>query len=149
MIGIFKRHPDAKLPFRASEQAVGYDLSAFCLTETGRPNKLLIPPRSTRAVPTGLTIIPPSGYSIFIASRSGMAKERSLFVTNAPGIIDPDYRGEIMVLLYNGGVESHYISHEERVGQMILLPYKPFSFYELKELDQTPRGEAGFGSTGR
>jgi dUTP pyrophosphatase len=149
MIGIYRRYPDAKFPTRATEQAVGYDLYAYTLTETGRPNKILIPPKTTRAVPTGLTVVPPDGYSIFIGSRSGMAKERSLFVTNAPGIIDPDFRGELMVLLYNGGFEAHYVQHEDRVGQMILLPWRAFDLFELKNLDATPRGEKGFGSTGR
>lgn len=149
MIGIMRRYEDVKYPSRATSQSVGYDLWAYCKTESGRPNKLLIPPRSTRAIPTGLIILPPEGYSIFIASRSGLAKERNLFVTNAPGIIDPDYRGEIMVLLYNGGHETQYIQHEDRVGQMILLPFKSFDFYDVTKLDDTPRGDKGFGSTGR
>ncbi len=148
MIGIYRRYEDAKYPYRASAEAVGYDLFAYCRTETGRPNKLLIPPRTARAIPTGLTIIPPSGYSIFIAPRSGLALRRTLFVANAPGVIDPDYRGETTVILYNGGHESQYVQHEDRIGQMILLPFESFDFYEVKELDQTERGEKGFGSTG-
>lgn len=149
MIGILRRYPDVKLPIRATEQAVGYDLFAYYKTESGRPNKLLIPPRCTRAVPTGLMVIPPPGYSIFIASRSGMAFERSVFVTNAPGVVDPDYRGEIMVLLYNGSHESQYILHDDRVGQMIFLPFKSFEMQELDKMDETSRGDKGFGSTGR
>lgn len=149
MIKIMRRFPDVKYPIRATPDAVGWDLYAYELTETGRPNKLLIPPRSTRAVSTGLIVIPPPGYSIFIASRSGLAKERSVFVTNAPGIIDPDYRGELKVLLYNGSHESQYIQHDDRVGQMIFLPFKSFEFEEITRLDETPRGDKGFGSTGR
>ncbi len=149
MISIKRLHEDVKFPTRATPLAVGYDLYAYARTESGRPNKLLIPPRSTRAIPTGLIIVPPPGYSIFIASRSGLAKERNLFVTNAPGIIDPDFRGEIMVLLYNGGHESQYIEHDDRVGQMILLPFKSFELKEITKVDETPRGDKGFGSTGR
>lgn len=147
-IQIKRLHEDAHLPFRATQESVGYDLFAYSKTETGRPNKLLIPPRSTRAVPTGLIIVPPPGYSIFIASRSGLAAKHSLFVTNSPGVVDPDYRGEIMVLLYNGGHEAFYVEHGTRVGQMILLPYKSFPYTEVLEVDSTERGDKGFGSTG-
>lgn len=151
MIGICRRYDDVQYPTKATPEAVGYDLYAYHKTESGRPNKILIPPQSTKAIPTGLIVIPPEGYSIFVGSRSGMAKENSLFVTNAPGIIDPDYRGELMVLLYNGGHQSIYISHGDRVGQMILLPFKSFSMFDVKfeELDKTGRGDKGFGSTGR
>lgn len=78
-----------------------------------------------------------------------MARERTLIVLNAPGIIDPDYRGEIMVLLYNGGHQSQYVEHGDRVGQMILLPFQPFGLQEITELEATERGDKGFGSTGR
>ena len=149
MIGIKKLHDDAVTPTRATEKAVGYDLYAYHRTESGRPNKILIPPSSTKAIPTGLIIVPPVGHSVFVASRSGLALNQSLFVANAPGIVDPDYRGELMVLLYNGGHQSHYVQHGDRVGQMILLPWKPFDFYELKEVTPTARGTSGFGSTGR
>lgn len=149
MIGIYKKHEDAQFPIRASERAVGYDLFAYYKTETGRPNKILISPQATRLVPTGLVVVPPDGYSIFVAPRSGLAIDRTLTVLNAPGVIDPDYRGELMVMLYNGGHVSQYVEHGQRVGQMILLPFKPFDFYEVKELDKTERGDKGFGSTGR
>ena len=149
MIGLKKLHPDVNDPIRTTEKAVGYDLYAYCKTESDRPNKILIPPRATRAIPTGLIIVPPVGYSIFLSSRSGMARDRSIFVPNAPAIIDPDYRGELTVLLYNGGIESHYVQHGDRVGQMILLPWKPFGFYTLTEVLQTERGDKGFGSSGR
>lgn len=149
MIKIQRKFSDVKLPIRASAEAVGWDLYCYHKTESGRPNKLLIPPGTSRAVPTGLMVLPPPGYSIFIASRSGMAFERSLFVTNAPGIIDPDYRGEIMVILYNGGNTSQYIEHDQRVGQMILLPFKSFELEEINAVPPSERGDKGFGSTGR
>jgi dUTP pyrophosphatase len=149
MIGIYKKHEDVRDPIRATERSVGYDLYAYTKTETGRPNRVLIPPQNVRAIPTGLIIIPPEGYSIFVATRSGMARDHGLFVANSPGVVDPDYRGELMVLLYNGGHESQYVSHGDRVGQIILLPFKPFNFYTVRELDKTERGDKGFGSTGR
>ena len=149
VITIKRLHSDAILPTRATDRAVGYDLYAYHRTESGRPNKILIPPSTTKAIPTGLVIVPPEGYSIFVASRSGIALNQSLFVANSPGVVDPDYRGELMVLLHNGGHQSHYVQHEDRVGQMILLPWKPFEFRELIALDATERGDKGLGSTGR
>lgn len=149
MIRIFIRREGAHLPSRATAESVGYDLYAWAISESGRPNKLLIPPRNVRAIPTGITVLPPAGYSFLVASRSGMAKERAIFVANSPGVVDPDYRGEIMVLLYNGGHETQYIQHGDRVGQLILIPWKPFDMEVISKLDETPRGEGGFGSTGR
>lgn len=147
---IKRTRPDAKLPYRGTENSVGLDLHACLVSDTGRPNTLLIPPKTTRAVPTGLVVAPPDGYAIFICSRSGLAKAHSLFVTNAPGVIDPDYRGEIMVLLYNGGNEAYYVRHEDRVGQMIAFPALIMSMMEMDDLPlTTSRGDKGFGSTGR
>ena len=147
---IKRKHPDAKLPYRGTENSVGLDLHACLVSETGRPNTILIPPKATRAVPTGLVVSPPEGFALFVCSRSGLAKSNSLFVTNAPGVIDPDYRGEIMVLLYNGGHESYYVRHEDRVGQLIALPALIMRMMEVDDLPlNTSRGDKGFGSTGR
>lgn len=144
----FKRlHSDAKLPRRWSEESVGYDIHAYCVSETGRPNTVLLPPRTTRNVSTGLLVEPPPGHFVMVCSRSGLAKH-SIVVANAPGIIDPDYRGEIMVLLYNGGHESHYLKHEDRIAQLVVVPVTPIEILEVNELSTTGRGAAGFGSTG-
>lgn len=137
----------AILPRRYSDGAVGYDLHAHLLSETGRPIKQLIPPNSTRNIRTGLLIEPPPGHFVMVCSRSGLAK-RSVFVANSPGIIDPDYRGEIMVLLYNGSHESHWVQHEERIAQLVIMPAAEAVLYWVPELSRTERGEAGFGSTG-
>lgn len=146
---VFRIHDDALMPYRGTVNSVGLDVHAYLKTETGRPNNMMIPPRSTRKIPTGLRMIPPPGHAIFMCSRSGMAL-KSLFVTNAPGVIDPDYRGEIAVLLYNGSFETHYVQHEERVGQIVVLPCIVMPVIELKSIDlDTSRGEAGWGSTGR
>ena len=96
MIEFLKMYPDVILPRRATENSVGLDLHAYLKTETGRPNNMLVSPRNTRAIPTGLIAKPPEGHALFLCSRSGMAREMSLFVTNSPGVIDPDYRGELM-----------------------------------------------------
>jgi dUTP pyrophosphatase len=142
-----KLHPDAHLPKRWSEESVGYDLHAFCLSETGRPIKQLIPPHATRNISTGLLIEPPPGHFIMVCSRSGLAK-LSVMVANAPGIIDPDYRGEIKVLIYNGSFQSYYVSHEDRIAQIVVVPVTPISVVEADALSETGRGEKGFGSTG-
>lgn len=142
-----KRHLDAILPRRWSEHSVGYDVHAFCLTENGRPNKRLVPPHSTTLVDTGLLIEPPAGHFIMVCSRSGLAKN-SIFVANAPGIIDPDYRGEIKILIYNGGFQSHYIQHGDRIAQLVVVAAIPIMVKEVETLSTTGRGENGFGSTG-
>lgn len=139
--------PDAILPQSQTPGSVGYDLHAHLLSETGRPIKQLIPPNSTRNVRTGLNIELPPGYFAMVCSRSGIAK-RSIFVTNGPGIIDPDYRGEVMVLLYNGSHESHWVQHQERIAQLVIMPVTYATMIEVDELSLTERGEAGFGSTG-
>lgn len=141
---------EAQLPTHATPQSVGLDLHAFLLTETGRPNKAMIPPKTTRPIRTGLIIKPPSGHSIFVCSRSGLAKDYSIFVTNSPSVIDPDYRGELFVLLYNGGFEPYWVQHQDRIGQLIVLPCVPAFPLEVAELDMnTERGASGFGSSGR
>lgn len=155
--------PDVLAPRLGTPNSVGADIHAYCKTETGRPSKIMIPAKATRAIPTGLVVavpqsVPVAGYvapepmAIFVCSRSGLAREKSIFVTNSPGIIDPDYRGEILVLLYNGGHEAHYVQHDDRIAQLVLVPtprpYLQESPVNLQE-EQTTRGAAGFGSTGR
>lgn len=145
---IMRMDERAMLPTRGTPNSIGLDLHAFLISETGRPNKALIPPRSTRAIGTRIVVEPPTGYAVFVCSRSGLAKNLSLFVTNAPGVVDPDYRGEIQVLLYNGSHEGQYIEHGQRIAQMVLLA-APVIEYEEGQIDNnTLRGTAGFGSTG-
>jgi dUTP pyrophosphatase len=145
----FKRlHPDARLPTRSTEGAAGWDIYALSLTEQNRHNKILVPPHSTQLIRTGWNVEPPPGYILMICSRSGLAKN-SIFVANAPGIVDSDYRGEVRVLLFNGSFSSYYVQHDDRVAQMLVVPIMPSSVAEVTELSTTERGEAGFGSTGR
>lgn len=145
-----KLHPEAVLPKRWSDEAVGYDLHAHILSEHGRPSKMLAPPCSTINVATGLAVEPPPGHFIFVIPRSGLGKY-SLSVTNSPGLIDPDYRGELRVLVYNGSYINQYIEHGTRIAQMLVLPAVPIVIQEveLQELSKTNRGDQGFGSTGR
>lgn len=145
----YKLHSGASEPFRAYGDSVGYDLSAYLLTETGRPNSTLLPPSQTKAIATGLALRAPPGHFIMVCSRSGLAQQ-SLFVANAPGIIDPSYTGEVKVLLYNGGFQTHRVQHGDRIGQVVILPFAALSLLEVKEpFTSDARGDKGFGSSGR
>lgn len=143
-----KLHPEARLPTRGFPSDAAVDVFAFLLSREGRPNTKIIPPRTAETMPTGLLIEPPPGHAVLVCSRSGLAS-KGIFVTNAPGIVDPDYRGELKVLLYNGSMENWYVRHEDRIAQLLLLPITGFLIAEAKELTQTERGEGGLGSTGR
>jgi dUTP pyrophosphatase len=142
-----KLHEQAQLPFRAYNESAGYDLSACLISDLGRPNTLIIPPRMTRTVSTGLALRPPPGHLILICSRSGMA-QKSVFVSNAPGVVDPDYTGEIKVLLFNGGTESFYVKHEDRIAQALVIPFAALPLQEASSFAETERGNRGFGSSG-
>src|SRR5262249_50907264 len=131
------------------DEAAGLDLFAFLLDRDGRPSKSLIPGHTVKAIPTGIACKPPSGHVGLVCSRSGLAKERCLFVANAPGVVDPDYTGEIQVLLFNGGPGAQYIEHEQRVAQLLVVALPTFTVLVVDEMPYTERGTAGFGSTGR
>jgi dUTP pyrophosphatase len=141
--------PRVQLPTRSTNLSIGYDVRAFLLSESGVANRLVLGARTTRKVPTGLILLPPPGYCVLVLPRSGWALD-SILVANSPGLIDPDYRGELQILLFNGGPESRLITHDMRIAQLILMPYFiPPVEDSLDELDETGRGAAGFGSTGR
>lgn len=146
-LGFMKLHDEAVLPRRWSAESVGYDLHAFCLSENGHPIKRIIPPRSTTNLETRLAIEPPPGHFVMVCSRSGLAKH-SIFVANAPGIIDPDYRGEVRVLLYNGGIQNHFVEHGARIAQLVVVPATTLEIVARTKLSETERGENGLGSTG-
>jgi dUTP pyrophosphatase len=142
-------HEHATFPVRLPETSIGLDLSSCLISETGRPIQMILPPKTSRLVPTGLIVVAPPGHFLAVCSRSGSAgKQPPIFVANAPGIIDPDFRGELKVILYNGGHESVTIQHGNRIAQLILLPAIYRAIREVSELDETLRGAAGFGSTG-
>lgn len=144
----FKRlHEDSKVPTQGTEESVGYDLYAYIKTEDGRPSKKIIAPHTVWNVATGIALETPKGYFAAVCSRSGIAKE-SLSVCNSPGIVDPDYRGEVRVLLHNGGYEYQTIHHEDRIAQLVFFPATYVKVVEAKELSETERGTQGLGSTG-
>jgi dUTP pyrophosphatase len=142
-----KLHPRAHVPRQWSEYAIGYDLHALLLSENGNGLRKLIPPCTTINVPTGLAVEPPSGHYLLVLPRSGLGKY-SISVTNSPGLIDPDYRGEIQVLVYNGSNVNYWIEHDQRIAQLIIMPLVDVNVTEVPHLSETERGASGFGSTG-
>lgn len=147
LLGVYKLDPRAILPTR-SHDAAGWDIHAFILTESGRPSKKMVSEKNTVKIPTGLVLRPPPGHYLQVCSRSGLAGD-SIFVANAPGIIDPDYTGELQILLFNGGYKYHHVEHGHRIAQVLIAPLFRSA---LQELEIPPvsasRGAAGFGSTG-
>lgn len=152
-IPLRKLHPEAQLPTRATPGSIGLDVYAHILTNTGRPGNLLLPANCTRPVPTGLIFdyrFDPRvtcPWLVQVCSRSGLAA-KSIFVANAPGIIDPDYIGELIVLLYNGSHTSYYVNHGDRVAQLVTVQAN-LSGESGEEETRPTRGAKGLGSTGR
>lgn len=130
------------LPSYATEHSAGMDLLAAV-----KENVTLAPGARTH-VPTGLSIALPDGYEAQIRPRSGLAFKHGISLTNSPGTIDADYRGEVGVLLINLGQEPFVIERGMRIAQMVIAPYTRAQFSEVLELPSTDRGQGGFGSTG-
>ena len=141
-VKIKKISPNAVLPTYGTENAAGADLSA-CLFAP-----ITIDPGQTFVVKTGLTMAIPEGYVGLIYARSGLATKRGLAPSNKVGVIDSDYRGEIMVALYNQSELPQKIEPGERIAQLVIAPYLQGVFNEVDELSDTTRGAGGFGSTG-
>ena len=141
-VNIKKLKANAALPVYSSAAAAGADLRA-CLEED-----VIIRPGKTEMISTGLAMEVPEGYAGLIYARSGLASTRGLAPANKVGVIDSDYRGEIMVALHNHSEEAAVISHGERIAQLIITPYLTAEFTEKEVLEETERGFGGFGSTG-
>ena len=109
---------------------------------------VFLEPGKSDIIPTGIAISIPVGYEIQIRPRSGLAAKKKITVLNAPGTIDADYRGEIKVILINLGNEEFKINPNDRIAQMVLCPVIKAELVEVDELQNTKRGEGGFGSTG-
>lgn len=139
-----KLSPRAILPEYKSAQAAGMDLSA-CLPEGQR---LIIEPGRIVLVPLGFAIALPRGFEAQIRPRSGLATKFGVTVPNAPGTVDSDYRGEMMVALINLGREAYVVEHAARIAQMVIARHEHAAIHVVDELDQTDRGGGGFGSTG-
>ena len=141
-ISVKKLHPNAVLPTYGSAYAAGADLYALCEEE------LVFAPHETKLVKTGLALEIPEGYAGLIYARSGLASKRGLAPANKVGVIDADYRGEVMVALHNHSDIEQRIAPQERIAQLVVTPFLKVDFEETDTLTDTLRGEGGFGSTG-
>lgn len=135
---------DLPLPAYQSAQAAGLDLLAAVPADA----PVMLAPGARALIPTGLAIALPSGLEAQVRPRSGLAARHGVTVLNSPGTIDADYRGELQVILVNLGDESFFIDRGMRIAQLIIAPVVRARLREVGELDLTPRGETGFGSTG-
>ena len=131
-----------QLPAYATPQSAGMDLRAN-LSEP-----ITLHPMERRLIPTGLHITLPEGYEAQVRPRSGLALKHGLTVLNTPGTIDADYRGEIGVVLINLSQEDFVINDGERIAQMVIARHEQGDLVVVEELDQTERGEGGYGHTG-
>ncbi|MBQ9109288.1 MAG: dUTP diphosphatase [Oscillospiraceae bacterium] len=144
MLNVKRLRPAALLPKRATAGSAGYDLFA-CLEEA-----LVIPAGETRMVPTGIAIdVDSPELAAFIFARSGIAVKHGVAPANCVGVVDSDYRGEVMVGLHNHSSKDYTIQPEERVAQLVLMPVALPQVQECEELSDTGRGAGGFGSTGK
>lgn len=133
-------HP---LPTHATAGSAGLDLRASL------EEPVTLEPLDRALIPTGLYFAIPAGYEVQIRPRSGLAMKHGITVLNTPGTIDSDYRGEIRVALINLSREPFTIEPGERICQMVLARYEQVEWVEAEQLDDTDRGEGGFGHTGR
>lgn len=131
-----------QLPAYATPLSAGMDLRANI------ESPITLHPMERRLIPTGLHIALPEGYEAQIRPRSGLALKHGLTVLNSPGTIDADYRGEIGVLLINLSQDDFVINDGERIAQMVIARHEQADFIVVEELDQTERGEGGYGHTG-
>lgn len=128
------------LPAYATSGAAGMDvLSAESVT---------LKPGQRHAVATGLAMAIPQGFEIQVRPRSGLALKHGISVPNTPGTIDSDYRGELKIILINHGADEFTIARGDRVAQLVIAPVVQASWEEVEDLDETTRGQGGFGSTG-
>ena len=142
-IEIKKLRENAKIPSRGSRYAAGYDLYA-CIEKS-----VEIMPHTTEKIGTGLSIAVPDGYFGAIFARSGLAAKEGIRPANCVGVADSDYRGEYIVALHNDTDMPRTIEPQERIAQLVIMPFLEADFEEVENLSETDRGAGGFGSTGK
>lgn len=142
-IKVKKLHGDSEIPVRASASAAGYDLFAYPEGEG-----VDIPAHTTVKVGTGVAIKPPTGTFGAIFARSGLATRLGLRPANCVGVCDEDYTGEYIVPLFNDSDEDRYVRKGDRIAQMVFIPYVAGDVEIVTDLEETDRGDGGFGSTG-
>ena len=132
----------ATVPTRGSEYAAGYDLYAAI------PETTIIPAHRTEKIPTDIAMEIPKGFAGLIMARSGLATKEGLRPANCVGLIDSDYRGNVIVALHNDTNTNKTIDPDERIAQLVIIPFESVEFEVVDELSDTIRAEGGFGSTG-
>ena len=140
---IKKLNPSVELPAYKTDGASGMDLMAFI------KEPIIIKPKTSCLIPTGLSVAFSSNFEIQIRPRSGLAAKYNISVLNTPGTIDSDYRGELKIILFNHGDNDFLINNKDRIAQMVLTPVTKISLEETDNLPKTIRGGSGFGSTGK
>lgn len=138
-----ERDADLPLPRYMTSGAAGMDVVA------ANPSPILLSPMARGAVETGLAVAVPNGYELQVRPRSGLAMRHGLTVLNAPGTVDSDYRGEVKILLINLGTSPVTITRGERIAQWVIAPVVAVVINVVGSLDETVRGDGGFGHTGR
>lgn len=141
-VKIKQLHDAAVLPAYATKGAGAMDVFAHV------PTQVKLYPGQVIAVPTGIAVDLPEGYALLIMPRSGLALKNHITVLNTPGLVDSDYRGEIKVLLKNGGDDIFCINPDARIAQMLVLPLPRVEWVVVDNLSETARAEGGFGHTG-
>ena len=134
-------NPDLPLPERATPQAAGYDIRSA-------EDEVVLAPGEIRLVSTGLLMELPEGVECQVRPRSGLALKHGITLPNSPGTIDPDYRGEVRIIMQNSGTKSVTLSRGERVAQLVFARFEALDVEEVDGLSDTERGVGGFGSTG-
>lgn len=142
MVNVKKLRDNAIIPTQGSKYAAGYDLYAAIDTP------ITIKSGETVKIGTGLAFELPEGFFAGIFARSGLATKRGLRPANCVGVVDCDYRGEVIVAIHNDSNKNTVIAPGDRIAQMILLPYQSMEFIEVSDLSETDRGDGGFGSSG-
>ena len=141
-ISVKKLDERAVLPTYGSLYAAGADLYAVLDSD------VTLQPGETKLIKTGLAMEIPEGYAGLIYARSGLASKRGLAPANKVGVVDADYRGEVMVALHNHSTQPQTVAHGERIAQLVVAPFLRAEYVQAEELSETVRGVGGFGSTG-
>ena len=134
-------NPDAIIPKYQTEEAAGFDLHSV--------EEKTVKAGEREVIKTGLAVALPKGYELQVRPRSGLALKNGITVLNTPGTVDSDYRGELMVILFNTSKEDFAVKKGERIAQAIIKEILQADFAVVEELDSTERGIGGFGSTGK
>lgn len=136
-------YPGGEIPAYHSPEAAGFDLPAVL------DGEIIIKPGERVLIPTGIAVSLPDGYQLEVRPRSGLAFKAGITVLNSPGTVDPDYRGEIGVVLINLSRESFRVKPGDRIAQGVIVPFVRAEFQKVKKLPLSVRGKGGYGHTGR